>query len=196
MPPSGSGRRRRRRRPMRPARRGLRAGAPDRRARGHHPAQRRGAAPGASRAKAQRSAARRAASRGWPGEHHAGPMPGDHLVLLARDVDGYAALARLASRGHLAGEKQFPVFERGLVTAALDEARGHLFGLLRLPQRRGAAAPAGGRAGGGAGRRAGLSTALHRRGLRRSSATTSSPTTTGSSPASSSWPTTPACRRP
>ena len=69
------------------------------------------------------------ASRGWPGEFHAGPMPGDHLVLLARDVDGYTALSRLASRGHLAGEKQFPVFERGLVEAALDEARGHLFGL-------------------------------------------------------------------
>ncbi len=69
------------------------------------------------------------ASRGWPGEHHAGPIPGDHLVLLARDVDGYTALSRLASRGHLAGEKQFPVFERSLVEAALDEARGHLFGL-------------------------------------------------------------------
>ncbi|MBA3739827.1 MAG: PHP domain-containing protein [Chloroflexi bacterium] len=69
------------------------------------------------------------ASRGWPGEHHAGPIPGDHLVLLARDVDGYTALSRLASRGHLAGEKQFPVFERGHVEAALDEARGHLFGL-------------------------------------------------------------------
>ncbi len=69
------------------------------------------------------------ASRGWPGEHHAGPMPGDHLVLLARDVDGYTALSRLASRGHLAGEKQFPVFERALVAAALDEARGHLIGL-------------------------------------------------------------------
>ncbi len=69
------------------------------------------------------------ASRGWPGEHHAGPMPGDHLVLLARDVDGYTALSRLASRGHLAGEKQFPVFERPLVTTALDEARGHLVGL-------------------------------------------------------------------
>jgi len=69
------------------------------------------------------------ASRGWPGEHHAGPIPGDHLVLLARDVDGYTALSRLVSRGHLAGEKQFPVFERALVTAALDEARGHLFGL-------------------------------------------------------------------
>jgi DNA polymerase III alpha subunit len=69
------------------------------------------------------------ASRGWPGEHHAGPIPGDHLVLLARDVDGYTALSRLASRGHLAGEKQFPIFERGLVETALDEARGHLFGL-------------------------------------------------------------------
>src|SRR5918994_804154 len=69
------------------------------------------------------------ASRGWPGEHHAGPMPGDHLVLLARDVDGYTALSRLASRGHLAGEKQYPVFERGLVEATLDEARGHVFGL-------------------------------------------------------------------
>ena len=69
------------------------------------------------------------ASRGWPGEHHAGPIPGDHLVLIARDVDGYTALSHLASRGHLAGEKQFPVFERALVTAALDEARGHLVGL-------------------------------------------------------------------
>jgi error-prone DNA polymerase len=69
------------------------------------------------------------ASRGWPGEFHAGPMPGEHLVLLARDVDGYTALSRLVSRGHLAGEKQYPVFERGLVEAALDEARGHLFGL-------------------------------------------------------------------
>ena len=39
------------------------------------------------------------ASRGWPGEYHAGPIPGDHLVLLARDVDGYTALSRLASRG-------------------------------------------------------------------------------------------------
>ncbi|HEX6474756.1 MAG TPA: PHP domain-containing protein [Candidatus Limnocylindria bacterium] len=69
------------------------------------------------------------ASRGWPGEFHAGPIPGDHLVLLARDGSGYAALSRLASRGHLAGEKQFPVFARGLVEAALDEARGHLVGL-------------------------------------------------------------------
>ena len=69
------------------------------------------------------------ASRGWPGEFHAGPIPGDHLVLLARDVDGYAALSRLTSRGHLAGEKQYPVFERELVEAILDDARGHLFGL-------------------------------------------------------------------
>ncbi|CAN5543574.1 hypothetical protein BH23CHL10_BH23CHL10_00350 [soil metagenome] len=69
------------------------------------------------------------ASRGWPGEHHAGPIPGDHLVLLARGVDGYTALSHLASRGHLVGEKQFPVFERSLVTTALDEARGHLVGL-------------------------------------------------------------------
>jgi DNA polymerase III alpha subunit len=69
------------------------------------------------------------ASRGWPGEFHAGPMPGDHLVLLARDADGYSALSRLASRGHLAGEKQFPVFERALVEAALDDARAHLVGL-------------------------------------------------------------------
>jgi error-prone DNA polymerase len=69
------------------------------------------------------------ASRGWPGEFHAGPMPGDHLVLLACDVVGYTALSRLASRGHLAGEKQFPVFERGQVEAILDEARGHLLGL-------------------------------------------------------------------
>jgi DNA polymerase III alpha subunit len=69
------------------------------------------------------------ASRGWPGEHHAGPIPGDHLVLLARDAAGYAALSRLVSRGHLAGEKQFPIFERSLVEAALDEASGHLVGL-------------------------------------------------------------------
>ncbi len=69
------------------------------------------------------------ASRGWPGELHAGPIPGDHLVLLARDAAGYTALSRLASRGHLAGEKQFPVFERSLVETALDEARGHLVGL-------------------------------------------------------------------
>src|SRR5690349_6549500 len=55
------------------------------------------------------------ASRGWPGELHGGPIPGDHLVLLARDAAGYAALSRLASRGHLAGEKQFPVFERSIV---------------------------------------------------------------------------------
>ena len=69
------------------------------------------------------------ASRGWPGEHHAGPVPGDHLVLLARDVDGYTALSHLASRAHLAGEKQVPVFERSIVAGALDEARGHLIGL-------------------------------------------------------------------
>jgi DNA polymerase III alpha subunit len=69
------------------------------------------------------------ASRGWPGEHHAGPMPGDHLILLARDVKGYTALSRLASRSHLAGEKQFPVVERTFVESELDEARGHLFGL-------------------------------------------------------------------
>jgi DNA polymerase III alpha subunit len=69
------------------------------------------------------------ASRGWPGELHAGPIPGDHLVLLARDAAGYTALSRLASRGHLAGEKQFPIFERTLVEQALDEGRGHLVGL-------------------------------------------------------------------
>ena len=69
------------------------------------------------------------ASRGWPGELHAGPIPGDHLVLLARDADGYTALSRLASRGHLAGEKQYPIFTRELVESALDEGRGHLVGL-------------------------------------------------------------------
>ena len=69
------------------------------------------------------------ASRGWPGELHGGPIPGDHLVLLARDAIGYAGLSRLASRGHLAGEKQFPVFERSLVETALDDARGHLIAL-------------------------------------------------------------------
>ena len=69
------------------------------------------------------------ASRGWPGEFHAGPAPGDHLVLIARDGEGYTALSRLASRGHLRGEKQFPVFEPALVGAALDAARGHLIGL-------------------------------------------------------------------
>src|SRR5574338_428496 len=69
------------------------------------------------------------ASRGWPGEHHAGPIPGDHLVLLARDAAGYSTLAQLASRGHLAGEKQFPIFEQRLVEEALDAARGHLIGL-------------------------------------------------------------------
>ena len=69
------------------------------------------------------------ASRGWPGELHAGPIPGDHLVLLARDAAGYTALSRLASRGHLAGEKQFPIFERSLVEAGIDEGRGHLIGL-------------------------------------------------------------------
>jgi len=69
------------------------------------------------------------ASRGWPGELHAGPAPGDHLVLLARDPEGYSALSRLISRGHLAGEKQFPAFDPALVESALDDARGHLFGL-------------------------------------------------------------------
>ncbi|MCA1588008.1 MAG: PHP domain-containing protein, partial [Chloroflexi bacterium] len=69
------------------------------------------------------------ASRGWPGELHAGPMPGDHLVLLARDATGYTALSRMASRAHLAGEKQFPIFEAEAVESALREARGHLFGL-------------------------------------------------------------------
>jgi error-prone DNA polymerase len=69
------------------------------------------------------------ASRGWPGELHAGPIPGDHLVLLARDAAGYTALSRLASRGHLAGEKQFPVFARELVEEGIDEGRGHLIGL-------------------------------------------------------------------
>jgi error-prone DNA polymerase len=69
------------------------------------------------------------ASRGWPGELHAGPMPGDHLVLLARDAAGYTALSRLVSRAHLAGEKQFPIFEVATVEAVLTEARGHLIGL-------------------------------------------------------------------
>jgi len=69
------------------------------------------------------------ASRGWPGELHAGPIPGDHLILLARDAAGYTALSRLASRGHLAGEKQFPIFARALVEEGIDEGRGHLIGL-------------------------------------------------------------------
>ena len=69
------------------------------------------------------------ASRGWPGEHHAGPAPGDHLVLLARDPAGYAALSGIVSAGHLAGEKAFPVFEAAVLEAALDEAKGHLIGL-------------------------------------------------------------------
>jgi error-prone DNA polymerase len=69
------------------------------------------------------------ASRGWPGEHHAGPAPGDHLVLLACDPAGYAALSGIVSAGHLAGEKAFPVFEAAALEAALDEAKGHLIGL-------------------------------------------------------------------
>jgi DNA polymerase III alpha subunit len=69
------------------------------------------------------------ASRGWPGELHAGPAPGDHLVLLARDPEGYTALSRLVSRGHLVGEKQFPVFAGEPIEAALRDARGHLVGL-------------------------------------------------------------------
>jgi DNA polymerase III alpha subunit len=69
------------------------------------------------------------ASRGWPGELHAGPIPGDHLILLARDAAGYTALSRLASRGHLAGEKQFPIFARELVEEGIDQGRGHLIGL-------------------------------------------------------------------
>ncbi|MEX2135961.1 MAG: PHP domain-containing protein [Chloroflexota bacterium] len=69
------------------------------------------------------------ASRGWPGELHAGPIPGDHLVVLARDAAGYTALSRLASRGHLAGEKQFPIFARELVEEGLDDGHGHLIGL-------------------------------------------------------------------
>src|SRR5439155_1027199 len=84
------------------------------------------------------------ASRGWPGELHAGPAPGDHLVLLARDPAGYTALSRLISRAHLAGEKQFPVFERGQVETALDEARGHLIGLSGCcPTRSPASSPVG-----------------------------------------------------
>src|SRR5439155_2023018 len=69
------------------------------------------------------------ASRGWPGELHAGPAPGDHLVLLARDAAGYTALSRLIPTAHPAATKQFPMFERAQVNAALDVARGHLFGL-------------------------------------------------------------------
>jgi error-prone DNA polymerase len=69
------------------------------------------------------------ASRGWPGEHHAGPAPGDHLILLARDPAGYAALSGIVSAGHLAGEKAYPVFEAAALEAALDEAKGHLVGL-------------------------------------------------------------------
>ncbi|MGZ8475848.1 MAG: PHP domain-containing protein, partial [Candidatus Limnocylindria bacterium] len=69
------------------------------------------------------------ARRGWPGELHAGPMPGDHLVLLARDATGYTALSRMASRAHLTGEKQFPIFEATTVETILQEARGHLIGL-------------------------------------------------------------------
>ena len=48
----------------------------------------------------------------------AGPRPG-----------GYAALSRIVSAGHLAGEKAFPVFEAAALEAALDEAKGHLIGL-------------------------------------------------------------------
>src|SRR5439155_1481240 len=51
------------------------------------------------------------------------------LELPARDAAGYTALSRLISHAHLAGEKQFPMFERAQVKAALDVARGHLFGL-------------------------------------------------------------------
>ncbi len=69
------------------------------------------------------------ASRGWPGEHHAGPAPGDHLILLARDPAGYAALSGIVSAGHLAGEKAYPVFEAAALEAALDDAKGHLIGL-------------------------------------------------------------------
>src|SRR4026209_161660 len=50
------------------------------------------------------------ASLGCPGELQSGPIPGDHLVLRAGEAAGYTALSRLASRGHLAGEKQFPIF--------------------------------------------------------------------------------------
>src|SRR5436189_290158 len=57
------------------------------------------------------------ASRGWPGELHAGPAPGDHLVLLARDPAGYTALSRLISRGHLAALAD----DAGLPTVVTNE---------------------------------------------------------------------------
>ena len=84
------------------------------------------------------------ASRGWPGEFHAGPIPGDHLVLLARDGTGYAALSRLASRAATwPGRSSSPSSSARSWRPRSTTARGHLVGLTRLPQRGGAAPPAG-----------------------------------------------------
>ena len=49
-------------------------------------------------------------SAGSPGGHRQGPAdpPGQHLLVLARDPQGYASLARAISEGQLAGEKGAP----------------------------------------------------------------------------------------
>src|SRR4029453_5470553 len=52
--------------------------------------------------------------------------PDEALARAARAGAGLTPLSGLASRGHLAGEKQFPIFARELVEEGLDEGRGHL----------------------------------------------------------------------
>ena len=114
--------------------------------------------------------------------------PGTHLLALARDPDGYAALSRAIGTAHLrGGAKGRPVYDD------LDElaaaGRRPLAGAHRLPQGRGAPRPRPRRGAGGPARRCSASSSA-------SAATTSSsssPTSSTRSPTSGTrcWPRSP-----
>ena len=63
---------------------------------------------------------------------------GSHLLVLARDPEGYARLARAISRGQLAGEKGAPRLTTSPSWPARGARGGPLAGAHRLPQGRGA----------------------------------------------------------
>lgn len=57
------------------------------------------------------------------GSKPVGIAPSDHLVLLAPDPEGYAALSRFVTRGQFEGEKDRPVYDYERLAAASRDGR-------------------------------------------------------------------------
>ncbi len=69
------------------------------------------------------SAPRRGRIRRMHGSKPVGIAPSDHLVLLAPDPEGYAALSRFVTRGQFEGEKDRPVYDYERLAAASRDGR-------------------------------------------------------------------------